>query len=113
MFMKRIAIGINVTKSINITDELAKEMENGGKEGVERKGHSGIDIEEAKSLLKNEDHFDKQLYRQRIKKMHRVIYFVTKNGIKLVIGSFMGIFLLKKCFIVTFFVKKSSDQIYI
>ena len=36
------------------------------------KGYSGIDIEEAKRMLKNEDQYDKQLYRERIKRMHRV-----------------------------------------
>ena len=34
-------------------------------------GVSGIDIEEAKRKLKDEDQFDKQLYRERIKRIHR------------------------------------------
>lgn len=50
-----------------MTDELADELEN-NKNGV---GFSGIDIEEAKQKLKNEDQYDKQLYRDRIKRMHR------------------------------------------
>lgn len=70
-FCQRIASGINVPKSINITDELAKELEQ-DKSTTSREGPSGIDIEEAKRMLKNEDQYDKQLYRQRIKRMHRV-----------------------------------------
>ena len=66
--LKRIVTGINVPKSINITEELVKELN----EKNSKEGPSGIDIEEAKTRLKNEDQFDKQLYRERIKKMHRV-----------------------------------------
>lgn len=66
--LKRIVTGINVPKSINITEELVKEFN----EKNSKEGPSGIDIEEAKTRLKNEDQFDKQLYRERIKKMHRV-----------------------------------------
>ena len=33
--------------------------------------HSGINIEEAKRKLRDEDQFDKQLYRERIKRIHR------------------------------------------
>lgn len=65
--LKRIVTGINVPKSINITEELVKELNEKNTQGP-----SGIDIEEAKTRLKNEDQFDKQLYRERIKKMHRV-----------------------------------------
>lgn len=64
----RIAEGINVQKSINTTDILAEEVEN----KKEKVGYSGINIEEAKKLLQDEDKYDKQLYRERIKRMHRV-----------------------------------------
>ncbi len=53
-------------KSVNITDMLAAELEN-----KDKKGYSGIDIEEAKRMLQNEDKYDKELYRQRIKRMHK------------------------------------------
>lgn len=62
----RIADGINVPKSVNLTDELANEL-NKKSEG----SHSGINIEEARKMLQNEDIYDKQLYRQRIKREHR------------------------------------------
>jgi len=45
---------------------LAAELENKDKQGF-----SGIDIEEAKRMLQNEDKYDKELYRQRIKRMHK------------------------------------------
>ena len=45
---------------------LAAELEN-----KDKKGYSGIDIEEAKRMLQNEDKYDKELYRQRIKRMHK------------------------------------------
>ncbi len=32
----------------------------------------GIDIEETKRMLKNEDEYDKKLYRERIKRLHKV-----------------------------------------
>ena len=66
-FLKRVITSINQPRSVNMTDELADELEN-KKNGV---GFSGIDIEEAKQKLKNEDQYDKQLYRERIKRMHR------------------------------------------
>ena len=31
----------------------------------------GIDIEETKRMLKNEDEYDKKLYRERIKRLHK------------------------------------------
>lgn len=65
---QRIITSINQPRSINITDELAEEL-NKKDDG---KGYSGIDIEEAKRMLKNEDQFDKQIYRERVKRMHRV-----------------------------------------
>lgn len=57
-------------KSIDITEELVKELERD--KSSTTTGPSGIDIEEAKRMLKNEDQYDKQLYRERIKRMHRV-----------------------------------------
>ena len=50
-----------------MTDELANELTDKKNDT----GYSGIDIEEAKQMLKNEDQYDKQLYRDRIKRMHR------------------------------------------
>lgn len=47
---------------------LAAELENKDKD---KQGYSGIDIEEAKRMLQNEDKYDKELYRQRIKRMHK------------------------------------------
>jgi hypothetical protein len=66
-FLKRVITSINQPRSVNMTDELADELDN--KKNDE--GFSGIDIEEAKQKLKNEDQYDKQLYRERIKRMHR------------------------------------------
>ncbi len=47
---------------------LAAELENKEKD---KQGYSGIDIEESKRMLQNEDKYDKELYRQRIKRMHK------------------------------------------
>ena len=62
----RIADGINVPKSINLTDQLADELNKKSDEN-----YSGINIEEAKKMLQNEDVYDKQIFRQRIKREHR------------------------------------------
>ncbi len=67
--IKRIATNINMPRSINITDQLAQEINSASRDTKER---SGIDIEEAKRMLQNEDQYDKQLYRERIKRVHRV-----------------------------------------
>ena len=56
-------------RSINITDELADEVLNKDKANNRV---SGIDIEEAKKFLEKEQEFDKKIYRERIKRMHRV-----------------------------------------
>ena len=66
--LKRVITSINQPRSINITDALADEV---NKKDEDTKEFGGIDIEEAKRLLRNEDQYDKQLYRERIKRVHR------------------------------------------
>jgi ATP-dependent RNA helicase DDX10/DBP4 len=66
----RVITNINQPRSINMTDELAKEI-NDPQDEIKKSLYGGIDIEEAKKNLRNEDQFDKQLYRDRIKKVHR------------------------------------------
>lgn len=63
----RIADGINVPKSVNLTDQLADELD----KKSDQAEFSGINIEEARKMLQNEDVYDKQLYRQRVKRDHR------------------------------------------
>ena len=57
----------------NILEDYAKEME---EKPVEKKPgekqYGGIDIEEAKEFLKREQEVDKKLFRERIKREHRV-----------------------------------------
>ena len=55
-------------RSVNITEELANEMLIKKDENYV----SGINIEEAKKFLANEQEYDKKLYRDRIKRMHAV-----------------------------------------
>lgn len=47
---------------------LAEEINNKDTE----KPYSGINIEEAKQMLRAEDQFDKKIYRERIKRVHKV-----------------------------------------
>ena len=54
-------------RGVNITDMLAAEVENGDKEAV-----GGINIAEQIEYLKNEQEYDKKLYKERIKRIHRV-----------------------------------------
>lgn len=62
-------------RSVNITDELAKEMlEKDNPNAV-----SGINIEEAKLFLQNEREYDKQLDKARIKRMHAEKRFKEKE----------------------------------
>jgi hypothetical protein len=52
-------------------DKLAEEVTNKlDKNDVN--AYSGINIEEAREFLKNEDQYDKQLFRDRVKRMHKV-----------------------------------------
>ncbi len=50
-------------------DELAEEVLNKGK--LDNDGPGGINIDEAKKRLEKEDQYDKQLYRERIKRKHK------------------------------------------
>ena len=49
-------------------DKLAEEITNKDKDKNEP---SGINIEEARERLRNEDQYDKQLYREKVKQMHK------------------------------------------
>ncbi len=55
-------------KSINIIDKLVEEFENKDKEDD---GPGGLNIEEAKKFIEEEDQFDKQLFREKIKRKHK------------------------------------------
>jgi ATP-dependent RNA helicase DDX10/DBP4 len=57
-----------VPKSINIIDKLVEEFENKDKEDD---GPGGLNIEEAKKFIEEEDQFDKQLFREKIKRKHK------------------------------------------
>lgn len=59
--------GINVPKSIDVFGKLADEVN----KKSEDKDQGGINIDEVREYLKNEDQYDKQLYRQRVKRMHK------------------------------------------
>ncbi|RNA36636.1 putative ATP-dependent RNA helicase DDX10 [Brachionus plicatilis] len=72
----RIADGINVPKSVNLTDQLADELD----KKSDQAEYSGINIEEARKMLQNEDVYDKQLYRQRVKRDHREKRFKEKEA---------------------------------
>jgi len=73
-FLKRIPQGINVPRSVNMTDELAKEILD--KDANSGQKYGGIDIEEAKRFLQNERAYDKQLEKARIKRKHAVSFIL-------------------------------------
>jgi ATP-dependent RNA helicase DDX10/DBP4 len=51
--------------------DLRKERQSDMAKSYEREDVSGIDIERAKEILKEEDQYDKQIFRERIRAKHR------------------------------------------
>lgn len=62
----------------------------------ESTGYSGINIEEAKKLLHEEDKYDKQLYRERIKKCTGYLKKLERIILKIDFYSFIFIFKEKR-----------------
>jgi ATP-dependent RNA helicase DDX10/DBP4 len=58
-----------VPKSVNILEKLVEEFNNKDKQDD---APSGLNIEEAKRFIEEEDQFDKQLFREKIKRKHKV-----------------------------------------
>jgi len=74
---KLLKKNISVNKHVNFDDEgeavsdIRRERQSDLAKTYERENASGIDIEKAKEIMKLEDKFDRQIFRERIREKHR------------------------------------------
>jgi len=76
---KLLKMKIQVNKVVNFDEEgqtkgdIHRERQSDLAKSYEKQDLSGIDIETAKAVLKLEDQYDKQIFRERIRAKHRYV----------------------------------------